>query len=211
LDNEQSQLQSSYDRVAEEYAKHYSRELEKKPFDRKMLELLVERVANGEICDIGCGPGHVADYLHSLGARSCGIDLSNDMVQQARRLHPDLLFKQGNMLDLSEVGDNSFGGIAAFYSLIHIPRDLVSNALRELKRVLVPGGTILIAFHIGNETIHRDEWWGKEVNVDFAFFEVEEMKNYIQKAELQLNEVMQREPYTEEYPSQRAYIFAEKA
>src|SRR5579885_561832 len=112
-----SDIQDSYDRVAKVYADHIYGELKDKPFDRKMLDWLIERV-NGTVCDMGCGPGQVARYLHDHEATSCGIDLSQEMVNQARLLNPDIEFQQGNMLALTEVPDASFAGIAAFYSLV---------------------------------------------------------------------------------------------
>src|ERR1044072_2435533 len=110
------ELQSSYDRVAEDYAEQLRDELDGKPFDRKMLDWLGEKVGgSGPICDMGCGPGQVARYLHGRGVEACGVDLSPEMVRHARRLNPGLDFRQGDMLALSEVGDGAYGGIAAFY------------------------------------------------------------------------------------------------
>ena len=206
-------LQSSYDRVAEDYAEHFHDEMEKKPFDRKMLDWLAEKVgALGIICDMGCGPGQIARYLHDHGVKTCGVDLSPAMVERARALHPEISFQQGDMLSLAEVADNSYGGMAAFYSIIHIHRASLIQALQELRRVLRPNGVLLLTFHIGQEIIHRDEWWGKEVSMDFIFFETEEMKDYLRLAGFELQEVIERDPYPEvEYPSRRAYIFARKS
>jgi SAM-dependent methyltransferase len=208
----QTDLQGSYDSVAEEYARHFCDEMEKKPFDRKMLDWLAEKVnGSGMICDLGCGPGQIAGYLHSRGVDVCGVDLSPEMVKQARRLNPAITFQQGDMLALTEVPNDHYGGIAAFYSIIHIPRPSVGDALRELKRVLRPEGTLLLTFHIGQETVHRDEFLGKEVSLDFYFFETEDMKDSLKAAGFELEEVIERDPYTEvEYPSRRAYIFAKK-
>lgn len=205
-------LQSSYDRVAADYAEHFRDEMEEKPFDRKMLDWLAEKVGNpGVVCDMGCGPGQIARYLHDHGVKVCGVDLSTAMVERAVALNPDIAFEQGDMLDLSQIADNSYGGIAAFYSIIHVPRPLVVQALQELKRVLCPAGVLLLTFHIGQEIIHRDEWWGKEVSLDFIFFETEEMKGFLEAAGFELQEVIERDPYPEvEYPSRRAYIFARK-
>jgi ubiquinone/menaquinone biosynthesis C-methylase UbiE len=212
MEETQADLEASYDRVAEDYADHFRDELEQKPFDRKMLEWLAERVGEaGTICDMGCGPGQIARYLHDLGAKACGVDLSAEMLKQARRLHPDIDFRQANMLALTDIADHSYRGIAAFYSIIHVPRASVIEALRELKRVLCPRGLLLLTFHIGQETIHRDEWWDKSVSLDFHFFETEEMKGYLQTAGFALEEVIERDPYVEvEYPSRRAYIFARR-
>jgi SAM-dependent methyltransferase len=206
-------LKDSYDRVAEDYALHFRVEMEKKPFDRKMLEWLIEKVGhNGLICDMGCGPGQIAGYLHARGAKVCGIDLSQAMVERAHALNPDVAFQQGDMLALTEVADNSYGAVAAFYSIVHVPRPAVVQALRELRRVLRIGGVLLLTFHVGQEIIHMDEWWGKAVSLDFIFFDREEMKGYLTAAGFELQEVIERDPYADdvEHQSRRAYIFAQK-
>lgn len=207
------EIQSSYDRVAGEYAEHFRDELDGKPFDRKMLEWLVEKVGGlGAICDMGCGPGQAAGYLHSLGTAVCGVDLSPEMVRQARTLHPDIPFRQGDMLALAGVADDSYGGIAAFYAIVNLPRASVVGALRELRRVLRPSGALLLAFHIGRGIKHVDELLGREVSLDFFFFETEEVKDYLRAAGFELEEAIERDPYSEavEYQSRRAYIFARK-
>ncbi len=207
------ELQSSYDCVAENYAKQFRDEVDKKPFDRKMLDWLVEKIDGlGIICDMGCGPGQIACYLHSQGVKACGVDLSPAMVQQAQSLNPEIPFQRGDMLALADVADNSYGGIAAFYSIVHIPRQKVVRALQELKRVLRPKGVLLLTFHIGQEIKHLDEWWGKEVSLDFLFFETEEVKSYLAEAGFELEEMIVRDPYPEtvEYQSRRAYMFAKK-
>ena len=208
------ELQNSYDRVAENYAKQFRDEMDKKPFDRKMLDWLAEKAGSlGVICDMGCGPGQIARYLHSQGVEVCGIDLSPAMVRQAQGSNPDIPFERGDMLTLADVADDSYGGIAAFYSIVHIPRQKMVRALQELKRVLRPQGVLLLAFHIGQEIKHLDEWWGKKVSLDFLFFETEEVKSYLAEAGFELEEIIERDPYPEtvEYQSRRAYIFAKKA
>jgi len=207
-------LRASYDRVAADYASHFRDELENKPFDRKMLEWLTEKVANsggGRICDMGCGPGQVAGYLRRLGADACGIDLSAAMVENAGRLYPDVSFQQGDMLALTGVPDGSYGGIAAFYSIVHIGREDVVRGLMEMRRVLRPGGVLLLAFHLGREVVHKDEWWGHEVSVDFFFYERQEMLGYFEAAGFALEEAIERDPYPElEFPSRRGYLFARR-
>ncbi len=206
------ELETSYDRVAADYAEKFKDELSQKPFDRRMLDRLVETVGKREtICDLGCGAGHITRYLKDRGATVCGIDLSPGMVEQARALNPDISFRQGNMLDLKAVADESFGGAAAFYSIIHIPRDSVIDALREINRVLRSGGTLLLTFHIGQETRHLDEFLGKKVNLDFYFFETGEMKRNLETAGFEIEEATQREPIPKvEVQTRRAYVFARK-
>ncbi|MDQ3684445.1 MAG: class I SAM-dependent methyltransferase [Acidobacteriota bacterium] len=213
MGNKQTQLLNSYDRVAENYAGRFRDEMDKKPFDRKMLDCLSEKVGGlGVICDMGCGPGQIARYLHAQGMKVCGVDLSPEMVRQAQSLNPEISFQQGDMLALSDIADNSFGGIAAFYAIVNLPRPIIVRALMELRRVLRPGGALLLTFHIGQGLKHVDELLGKEVSVDFFFFETEEVKGYLKAARFEIEEAIERDPYPEdvEYQSRRAYIFARK-
>ena len=102
MNKSKSELEASYDRVAEQYADEFFRELERKPFDRELLEAFAECVrARGEVCEIGCGPGQISRYLQDRGATMRGIDLSREMVKLAQRLNPDISSEQGNMLELN--------------------------------------------------------------------------------------------------------------
>ena len=212
MEQAQTELQNSYDRVAEEYAKRFSNELDSKPFDRKMLDWFIEKVNGvGTICDLGCGSGHIANYLHNRDLEVCGIDLSSGMVKQAQKLNPNIAFQQGDMLSLDDFADNSFGGIAAFYSIIHVPRLLVVDTLREMNRVLRSKGVLLLTFHIGQQTHHLEEWFDKRVFLDFHFFETAQMKVDLQMAGFELEEAVERDPYPEiEVQTRRAYLFARK-
>jgi SAM-dependent methyltransferase len=96
MEQAQTELQNSYDRVAQEYAKQFYDELDSKPFDRKMLDWFIEKVDGlGTICDLGCGCGHIANYLHNRSLEVCGIDLSSGMLKQAQQLNPNITFQQG--------------------------------------------------------------------------------------------------------------------
>jgi ubiquinone/menaquinone biosynthesis C-methylase UbiE len=203
-------VRASYDCVAEEYGRRYFHEFDHKPFDREILDRFAERVrGRGPVCDLGCGPGEVACYLHSHGVEDVlGIDISSGMVEQALKLNPDLIFRQGDMLSL-EAENDSWGGLAAFYSIIHIPRERVADALREMERVLKPGGMLLLTFHIGQETVHLDEWWGNEVSLDFFYFETKEMTTNLERAGFEIEKVVERDPYQDvEAQTRRAYVFA---
>jgi SAM-dependent methyltransferase len=211
MDQDIENVQKSYDQVAEEYVARIAHELDHKPFDRELLARFAEEVRElGLVCDLGCGPGHVTRYLHEHGASVLGLDLSPRMVELARQLNPGLEFRQGNMAALA-VEDASWAGIVAFYSLIHFPRSQMVSVLRELRRVLQPGGLLLIAFHQGQEVRHLEEWWGKPVSLDGFFFELEEMEGYLKEAGLKIEESLVRAPYPEvEVQTQRVYLKAGK-
>jgi SAM-dependent methyltransferase len=209
-ENREKDLQEGYDRVAAAYTARVFGELAHKPFDRELLDRFCERVRPlGTACDLGCGPGHVARYLHERGLPVMGVDLSPGMVEGARRLNPGIGFHQGSMLDLS-FPDETFGGIVAFYSIIHVPRDLLPRAFAEMYRTLRPGGLLLLAFHVGQEDIHLDEWMDQKVNLDFYFFGRADIGQRLTEAGFVV-ESTERPPYPEiEAQTQRAYILARR-
>jgi len=211
MDNDFVELQRSYDEVCEEYAHRIFTELENKPLDRELLDRFADDMkGRGVVCDMGCGPGQIARYLRDRGVKVVGVDLSPGMIRVARRLNPGIEFFRGNLMSL-DVDDDAWAGIAAFYSIIHIPRPLVVSALNELRRVLRPGGLLLISFHKGDGVVHKDEWWGKPVNFDAFFFERTEMEGYLKSAAFEIEEVTERPPYEGvEYDSHRVYILARK-
>lgn len=204
-------VRASYDRVAGEYARRIAGELANKPLDRALLDAFADRVRGaGTVADLGCGPGHVARYLADGGADVFGLDLSPEMVAQARALHPGIPFVVGEFTSL-DADDGAWAGAVAYYSLIHLPRGSVAAALREVARALRPGAPLLVAFHVGDETRHLEEWWGHPVNIDFVFFGVDEMTGRLREAGFVVEEVTGREPYPEvEAQTRRAYVLATK-
>jgi SAM-dependent methyltransferase len=205
-------IRENYDRLAEEYARRLFNELQHKPLDRELLSRVVNAVkGRGDVCDLGCGPGHVARYLRDAGISVFGLDLSAGMLDQARRLNPDIPFREGNMLAL-DFADATLAGIVAFYSIVNIPRESVSLAFQEMERVLKPSGQLLLAFHMGEGVTGENELWGHKITINFFFFEPLEIQRYLETAGFAVEEIIEREPYPElEYPSRRAYIFARKS
>jgi SAM-dependent methyltransferase len=202
-------LRSSYDSLAAAYVEHISNELAGKPLDRHLLNRFAEEVRDrGTVGDLGCGPGHVARYLHEQGVRILGIDLSPEMVRWATRLNPGLDFRVGDIRSLG-LPDASLAGIVAFYSVIHLQEPELDTAFREFRRVLAPNGVLLVSFHIGDHTLHVDELWGQAVTLDFRFLLPREVVASLHSAGLAVTESVEREPYEgAEYPSRRCYLFA---
>ncbi|MCW2885066.1 MAG: SAM-dependent methyltransferase [Streptosporangiaceae bacterium] len=200
----------SYDRVALDYAARFLGELADKPLDRLLLNLLAERVDGmGAIADLGCGPGHVARYLHDHGAPSLGMDLSARMVEIAAERHPGIGFHVGDMRAL-RVPDQAWGGIVAFYSIIHLPPTQLGEAFSEFFRVLRPGGTLLLSFHLGDELRHFDELWGHEVSLDFQFYQRDVVESALAKVGFATDVYVERKPYESEVSTNRAYLLAHR-
>jgi SAM-dependent methyltransferase len=209
MSEDASRTRESYDELAATYTERIFSELAGKPLDRHLLNRFAEDVrGHGLVADLGCGPGHAARYLHDQGVRMLGIDLSPRMIDLARQRSPDIEFRVGDMRTL-DLPDGALAGIVAFYSLIHIGEPEMGATLRELRRVLAPGGLLLVAFHIGEETVHRDELWGHTVSLDFRFLMPSPMVARLVEAGFVVLERVEREPYPEvEHPSRRCYLLA---
>ena len=63
------------------------------------------------------------------------------------------------MTDL-DLADDSVAGLVAWYSLIHIPDDQIGVVFAHFRRVVRPGGPLLLGFHVGDETTLKTEGYG---------------------------------------------------
>jgi ubiquinone/menaquinone biosynthesis C-methylase UbiE len=161
---------AGYDAIAEQYAEEFRAALDEAPLDRALLSGFAEMVRRDhpdpQLLEIGSGPGTVAAHLHQLGMPVRGIDLSPAMVDLARRTHPAVSFEVGEMGAL-DAADASVAGVIAWYSVIHVPASRRRGVIGEFHRVLRPGGYTLLAFQVGDDTLHFDEAFGHEVSLDF--------------------------------------------
>ena len=164
-----SDTRTSYDADASGYAEEVRGLLDGSPYLRSSLALFAELVRDaggGPVADVGCGPGYVTRHLRDLGVDAFGIDLSPEMIAIARRDYPDLRFEVGTMTDL-DLADGSVTGVLAFWSVIHVPDHSVPDVFGQFRRVLRPGGPLLVGFHVGDETRHTSEGYsGRAINVD---------------------------------------------
>jgi ubiquinone/menaquinone biosynthesis C-methylase UbiE len=206
-----NKIENLYDSVAKEYAETFSGEHEKKPKDQEILKRFSIEIGDRRpVWDFGCGPGETAKYLKKLGIEISGLDLSEKILKQARTIHPEINFKKGNILEL-EFDDDSIGGVVAFYAIVHFTEKQVEIAFREVFRVLQQDGLFLLTYHIGEETIHIEEFLNKKTDIDFMFFNTDFIYSCLRKIGFKKIEIIEREPYSGvEYKSRRAYVFAKK-
>lgn len=164
-----SDTRESYDTDADGYAEKVRDLLDGSPYLRVSLALFAEMVRDaggGRVADVGCGPGYVTRHLHDLGVDAFGIDLSPAMIAIARHDYPDLRFEVGTMTDLN-LSDDSVAGVLSFWSVIHVPDESVPGVFAQFRRVIQPGGPLLVGFHVGDETRHTSEGYsGRSINVD---------------------------------------------
>jgi len=205
-------IRGDYDLIAHDYAVNIGNELASKPFDCELLTRFAAAISGrGGVCELGCGPGHVPRFLRDLGVSVFGLDLSHGMVEESRRLNPDIDFCIGDMLALPLPGQ-SLAGIVSFYSIVNFPLESLPAVFAEMHRVLQPGGLLLLAFHIGDEVLRPAELWGRPISMEFIHHPPLKILELLRMAGFAIDEMLERGPYAPEieYQSHRAYVFARK-
>ncbi len=204
-------IKASYNSVATKYTDAFFNELDHKPLDRHLLEEFTSKVRyDSKICDLGCGPGHISRFLKDRDKDVFGIDLSNEMLNIAKVKNPDIDYKIGNMMDL-ELQDNSLGGVVSFYSIVHCTINEVEGVFKEVWRVLEKDGLLFLSFHSGTQILHVDSLFDEKVNLDYMFFDTEEIVGILKRVGFRIMEAVTRLPYEDyEYASKRGYIICQK-
>lgn len=142
-------VSSAYDVLAPGYAAQFRSTEPEQPIDLAMIDHFVGQLGEApDVLDAGCGTGRMARYLSDRGCQVSGVDLSPGMVRMARRDHPDIPTQVGTITELP-FADGSFGGLFFWYSIIHLADAAVPTVFEEARRVLRPGGHLLVAFQTG--------------------------------------------------------------
>lgn len=146
---DETRVGQAYASVAELYIELFGASEKVHADDLALIERhLVGRA--GRVLDLGCGPGHITGHLRARGVDAAGVDLVPEFIAHARATHPGVAFHVGTMARL-DVADYSVVGVLAWYSLIHVPPPDLDGRLAELRRVLAPGGALVLGLFPADE------------------------------------------------------------
>jgi SAM-dependent methyltransferase len=171
--------QDHYDEIAADYEAHYS-DVWSLEYRRKFIyEPMFEGIdlSGMKVLDAMCGSGQTTEYLLSRGALVTGLDLSNEVISSFKSRWTDCDAIQRSLLD-SGLPDGSFDCVVIVGGLHHI-HPHVSAALREINRVLRPGGFLcFMEPHSGSlPDVIRRVWYkhdrlfsDNEASIDVDFF-----------------------------------------
>jgi ubiquinone/menaquinone biosynthesis C-methylase UbiE len=137
----------AYDQIVLEFARrnHVAREGRQ----LELLQRLVRTVGrNGSIIDIGCGTGRDMMFFESQGVNVTGIDLSSGMLSYARQEVRGGLA----IMNMCQIGFPPvfFDGVWSCASLLHLPKHLAPGAVQEMRRILKPGGMLILRIQAGD-------------------------------------------------------------
>ena len=177
----------TYDKYAEKYFQINNSIDEIK----NLLEIFVENLNGEKILDVGCGHGRDAKFFSDLGCEVKGIDLSEKLLEIARKNAPKAEFYLMDMRNLAFPSDY-FDGIWACASFLHIPKKDSRKTLDEFYRVLKQNGLLYLSVKEGcSEGFVKSAQYGNEERY-FVFYNSKELRELVEGKFKVFNEIIEK-------------------
>jgi len=149
-------VESGYDAIAERYADALRRGRGPQTFFRRFLDHVLELIPDaGTVLDLGCGAGLITAEL-ATRARVVAVDISAAQLELASGNAPSAAFVRADMTDVA-FEPRSFDGVVAFWTLIHVRRELHAGILGRIHGWLRPGGFLAGTFGCGDNPAQVEE------------------------------------------------------
>jgi ubiquinone/menaquinone biosynthesis C-methylase UbiE len=132
------------------------------PIHQRLLKayVLAAELVNGNLLEVGCGEGRGIDLLLPRVTQYTAIDKIEPVIGKLTIKYPTAKFYSGNIPPLSVFADNSFDSIVSFQVIEHIEDDKLF--LKEIHRVLKPGGIALLTTPNRPMSLSRNPWHIRE-------------------------------------------------
>lgn len=166
-------------------------------------ELFTSALTGKDVVEVGCGPGVDSSFLHAEGLNVTATDFSSEFIQIVRERYPEIHAHQMDMMN-PDLPANSYDGVYAFASFIHIPRSESSRTLKGFYNLLRKNGVIFLSLIRSSKVSEYliDDWGGISGNsVLFTCYQPEDMNRLLTEAgfiEIKFHEI--RSKLYEEMP-----------
>ncbi len=205
---DRDRVRRAYDTVADGYAALLPDMRFEHRLDRAMIDEFARAVVESDpptVLDAGCGTGRLAGYLSQRGCRVTGVDVSGEMIRNARETYPLLDFDVGDLADLPYPSE-AFAGVTAWYSLIHTPPQALPDVFAEFSRVSRSGGSLLLGFQRGTGTRRIHGAYGYDVDMSAVLHDPDPIAQFLSKAGFTVSAVLTRGPEEPEKPGQAVML-----
>jgi ubiquinone/menaquinone biosynthesis C-methylase UbiE len=149
------------------------------------IQLFASRLNGKRVLDLGCGPGRDSLYFQQRGLVPLCFDISRGMLKLCRDKGLEVMLGDMEKLPFS---DNSFDGVWACASLLHVPREKLFGVLEKISKILVPKGIFYISVKegVGQGYIKSDKY--PRTKRFFAFYTDEEARQIISQTGFTITE-----------------------
>jgi cyclopropane fatty-acyl-phospholipid synthase-like methyltransferase len=153
-------VEDGYDAIAQRYL-DWSALIADDPRLRYLAEFDDRLSPGSKVLELGCGAGVPCSRKLAERHDVLGVDLSQRQVELARANVPGARFEKADMTAL-ELPEQEFDGVAAFYSILHVPRAEQPALIARIARWLKPGGLFLASLGVGTPDV-TETWLGVEM------------------------------------------------
>ncbi|WP_086666687.1 class I SAM-dependent methyltransferase [Lentzea kentuckyensis] len=153
-------VEAGYDSIAEHYLT-WSAQIADDPRAHYLDELDRRLGDHAKVLELGCGAGVPSTRKLAERHDVLGVDLSQQQLDLARANVPNARFEKADMTAL-DFPDGEFDAIAAFYSILHVPRAEQPALIAKIARWLKPGGLFLASLGVGTPDV-TENWLGVEM------------------------------------------------
>ncbi|KEO74782.1 class I SAM-dependent methyltransferase [Anditalea andensis] len=132
------------------------------PIHQRLLKAYMGAISQvkGHLLEIGCGEGRGIEVLQDQIKSYHGIDQHHELIHMLQEKYPSYTFEQANIPPLASIKSNEYDSVVSFQVIEHIENDLLF--LKELYRVLKPGGKAIISTPNIKHTLTRNPWHIRE-------------------------------------------------
>lgn len=132
------------------------------PIHQRLLKayVLAQDYIQGEVLEVGCGEGRGIDWIIGRSTGYSAIDKIEAVIAELKTKYPQGKFYRGNIPPLPAFPDNSFDRVLSFQVIEHIDDDQLF--LKEIHRVLKPGGRALLTTPNRPKSLTRNPWHVRE-------------------------------------------------
>jgi SAM-dependent methyltransferase len=176
-------VEQGYDRIAARHAE-WAQRTRTAERERYADVLLNELPAGASVLELGSGVGVPTTRRLAMRFRVTAVDLSKRQVEMGRRNVPAATFVHADMRTVS-LPLGHFDAVAAFYSIIHVPREDHGAVLRRVAQWLRPDGIFLGSFGTSDTSAgYEQDWLGEPMF--WSSFEPEKTTDLVKSSGLAL-------------------------
>ena len=179
----------------------------------KYLEAFMAQLEPGaRVLELGCGGGGITTQRLAARHALTGIDVSSHQIELARVRVPHATFFKADMSRFV-AEPASFDGIAAFYSLIHLPLGVLPSMLQRIASWLRPGGVFLASLGArdGSTGEHYERHWLADVPMYWSGYSVPEYERFLADAGLEVIEASVETNIEDGKPAPFWWVIARRA
>ncbi len=170
--NKKLLTKQAYDEYADKFNRTFGEDFETDVIHRAAL--FIEKLSGNKILDLGSGPGNHAEYFAKKGFDVLCVDISEKMIALCK--------KKGLRTEVMDIENlafpaQSFDGVWAMASLLHIPKSNITGVISNIAKILKPGGILAVSVKEGSGEKMEKHPDFPRVERLFVYFTDEEIRN----------------------------------